>query len=93
MFKMPRFTYRVGSNNFGCCKCAIVASAYLMIVSSSNVLLKPWKGGGVFDREFTKSLIIRDFDDVLRNPFRYVHLFLLHTQLSKKIQKIVMQDL
>ena len=27
-------------------------------------------GGGVFDREFTKSLIIRDFDDVLQNPFR-----------------------
>ena len=34
---------------------------------------------GVFDCEFTKSLIIRDFDDVLKNPFRYVHLFLLHT--------------
>ena len=33
-------------------------------------------GGGVFDRDFTKSLIIRDFDDVLKNPFRYVHLFL-----------------
>ena len=42
------------------------------------------KGGGVFDREFTKSLIIRDFDDVLKNPFRYVRLFLLHTLLSKK---------
>ena len=41
-------------------------------------------GGGVFDREFTKILIIRDFDDVLKNPFRYVHLFLLHTLLSKK---------
>ena len=38
----------------------------------------------MFDREFTKSLIIRDFDDVLKNPFRYVHLFLLHTLLSKK---------
>ena len=24
-------------------------------------------GGGMFDREFTKSLIIRDFDDVLKN--------------------------
>ena len=43
--------------------------------------------GGVFDREFTKSLIIRDFDDVLKNPFRYVALFLLHTLLSKKISK------
>ena len=41
--------------------------------------------GGVFDREFTKSLIIRDFDDVLKNPFTYVHVFLLHTLSSKKI--------
>ena len=38
----------------------------------------------MFDPEFTESLIIRDFDDVLKNPFRYVHLFLLHTLLSKK---------
>ena len=38
----------------------------------------------MFDREFTKSLIIRDFDDVLKNPFRHVNLFLLHTLLSKK---------
>ena len=37
--------------------------------------------GGVFDREFTKSLIIRDFDDVLKNPFGYVQIFLLHTSL------------
>ena len=50
-------------------------------------------GGGIFDREFTKSLIIRDFDDVLKNPFRYVDLFLLHTLSSKKIPKIAMQDL
>ena len=48
--------------------------------------------GGV-DRDFTKSLIIRDFDDVLENPFRYVDLFLLHTLLSKKFPKIAMQDL
>ena len=48
--------------------------------------------GGV-DRVFTKSLIIRDFDDVLKNPFRYVDLFLLHTLLSKKFPKIAMQDL
>ena len=47
----------------------------------------------MFDREFTKILIIRDFDDVLKNPFRYVDLFLLHTLLSKKIPKIAMQDL
>ena len=50
-------------------------------------------GGGMFEREFTKSLIIRDFDDVLKNPFRYVHLFLLQPLLSKKIPKIAMQDL
>ena len=49
--------------------------------------------GGVSDLEFTKSLIIRDFDDVLKNPFRYVELFLLHTLLSKKFPKIAMQDL
>ena len=42
-------------------------------------------GGGV-DREFTKTLIIRDFDDVLENPFRYVDLFLLH-DYQKKIRK------
>ena len=40
--------------------------------------------GGVFDRDFTKSLIIRNFDNVLKNPFRYVDLFLLHTLLSQK---------
>ena len=37
--------------------------------------------GGVFDRDFTKSLIIRDFDDVLKNSFRYVVLFSLHKLL------------
>ena len=49
----------------------------------SNNLLKGLQvnGGRVFDRKFTKSLIIRDFDDVLKNPFRYVDLFLLHTLL------------
>ena len=41
----------------------------------------------MFDRDFAKSLIIRDFDDVLKNPFRYVDLFLLHTLLSKKISE------
>ena len=41
--------------------------------------------GGAFDRDSTKNLIIRDFYDVLKNPFRYVDLFLLHTLLSKKI--------
>ena len=47
----------------------------------------------MFDREFTKSLIIRDFDDVLKIPLGYVDLFLLHTLLSKKFPKIAMQDL
>ena len=42
------------------------------------------KGGGVFDSEFTRSLIIRDFDDVLKNPFRYVDLFLLHRRSLSK---------
>ena len=50
-----------------------------------------WRGG--VDREFTKSLIIRDFDDVLKNTFRYVDLFLLHTLSSKTFPKIKMQDL
>ena len=48
---------------------------------------------GVFDRDFTKSLIIRDFDDFFKTPFRYVNLFLLHTLLSEKIPKIATQDL
>ena len=65
--------------------------------SLENGLLKDVNGlqvnGGVFDRDFTKSLIIRNFDDVLKNPFRYVHLFLLHTLLSKQFPKIAMQDL
>ena len=49
--------------------------------------------GGVEYLEFTKSLIFHDFDDVLKNPFGYVHLFLLDTLLSKKIRIIAMQDL
>ena len=51
------------------------------------------EGGGPFDREFTKSLMIRDFDDVLKNPFRYVHLFPITHIIIKKIPKIAMQDL
>ena len=50
-------------------------------------------GGGLFDREFSKSLIIRDFDDVLKNPFTYVDLFLLHILSKKKFPKIAMQHL
>ena len=38
----------------------------------------------MFDREFTEILTIRDFDDVLKNPPRYVDLFVSHTLLSKK---------
>ena len=44
-------------------------------------------GVPMFDREFTKSIIIRDFEDVLKNSFRYVNLFLLQTSLSKKISE------
>ena len=62
-------------------------------IKEFNYLQVDRGGGRVFDRDFTKSLIIRDFDDVLKNPFRYVDLFLLHTLLSKKIPKIAMQDL
>ena len=43
---------------------------------------------GVFDREGTNGLIFRDFDNALKNPFRYVHLFLLHTLLSKQNSEI-----
>ena len=46
----------------------------------------------MFDHEFTKSLMFRDFDDVLKNPFRYVHLF-HYTHYYKKIPKIALHDL
>ena len=39
---------------------------------------------GIQYRDFTKSLIFPDFDDVLKHPFGYVHLFLLIALLSKK---------
>ena len=38
-------------------------------------------GGG--DPEFTKSLIFHEFDNVLKDPFRYVHFFLILTLSSK----------
>ena len=41
-------------------------------------------GGWVLYRKFTKSLIFCDVGDVLKNPFRYVRLFLLLTLLLKK---------
>ena len=42
----------------------------------------------VLCREFTKSLIFRDFDDILKNPSRYMHLF--HTLIIiKKIPNII----
>ena len=37
--------------------------------------------------------IFRDFDDVSKDPFKYVHLFLLLTLLSEKISKIAKHDL
>ena len=43
--------------------------------------------------EFTKNLIFHDFDDVLKDPFRNVHLFLLLTLLLEKISKIAKHDL
>ena len=48
---------------------------------------------GMQYRKFTKSLMFGDFDDVLKDPFRYVHLFLLLISLSKKNSKIAMHDL
>ena len=50
-------------------------------------------GGGVYNCEFTKSLIFRDFDDVSKDLFRYVHLFPLLALLSKKKSKFAMHDL
>ena len=44
-------------------------------------------------RKFTKSFIFRDFDDVLRDPFRYVHLFLLVHYYQNYFSKIAMHDL
>ena len=67
-----------------------VKNKYFKHSQRCNAVLLKWftgKWGRVFDRDFTKSLIIRDFDDVLKNPFRYVDLFLLHTLLSKEISK------
>ena len=49
------------------------------------------ENGGVLYRDFTKSLTFPDFD-VLKNPYRYVHLFLSHT-LKKKNPKMAMHDL
>ena len=37
-------------------------------------------------REFTKSLIFCDFDDILKEPIRYVHLLLLLAVLSKNFK-------
>ena len=51
-------------------------------------------GGGVFDRKFTKSLIIRDFDDVLKNPLENKGSFsITHIIIRKKFRKIAMHDL
>ena len=51
------------------------------------------EGGGPFDREFTKSLMIRDFDDVLK-IFLDMCIFSYCTHYhQKKIPKIAMHDL
>ena len=41
-------------------------SSTLNLYLSSNFNGLQVNGGGVFDRDFIKSLIIRDFDDVLK---------------------------
>ena len=71
----------------------LLAFLVLKIMKSADKINGLQVNGGVFDRDFAKSLIIRDFDDVLKNPFRYVDLFLLHKLLSKKFPIIAMQDL
>ena len=40
--------------------------------------------GGMYYREFTRSFIFRDFKYILKDPPRYVYLFLLLTLLSTK---------
>ena len=50
-------------------------------------------GGGVFDRDFTKSLIIRDFYDALKNLLD-MWIFSYYTHYyQKKFPTIAMQDL
>ena len=41
-------------------------------------------GGKVQYRKFTKSLIFHNFDDALKNPFRYVHLFSITDIIIKR---------
>ena len=42
--------------------------------------------------QFTTSLIFRDFYDVLKHPFRYVHLFLLLTLSINRHARPVTED-
>ena len=74
----------------------MVKSPETLYQSKSPFLLFPnglQVNGGVYYRKFTKSLIFRDFDDVLKNLFRYVYLFLSLNLLSKSVSKIAMYDL
>ena len=49
---------------------------------------------GALYREFTKSLIFRDFDDVLKNSFWICASFsITYIIIKKKISKIAMHDL
>ena len=56
---------------------------FLALTPPSYTLNGLQVNGGMLYRKFTKSLIFRDFDDVLRNPFRYLHIFQLRTLSSK----------
>ena len=43
---------------------------FLLFLCYENDIVNGLQLNGVSDHDFTKSLIIRDFDDVLKNPFR-----------------------
>ena len=51
------------------------------------------EGSSTASLEFIKSLLFRDFDDVLKDLYRYVHIFLLFKLLSIMISKITNDDL
>ena len=43
--------------------------------------------GGVFHRQVTKIWNLRDFENISKNPYRYVRLFPFPTLWKKKIKK------
>ena len=45
--------------------------------NASFKMVNDLQKNGVWYREFAKRLIFRDFEGVLKDPFRYVYLFLL----------------